>query len=176
MIRAYPASCPRVMKKTYVWVIVAIVVILVIVALSSGRSETPVQQSTSPTTTPLATESTSPSISVSRAPAAPTPKPAGTGSSKTYSQLVDEYAGRHIQFDMYCQAKPSNVTYKNGVSLLFDNRSGDPRTITIGGVQYSFPGYGYRIITLSRPASQLPATLSLACGASVNVGSVLLQK
>lgn len=102
-------------------------------------------------------------------------KPAtGTVSqSQTYTALVKEYEGRRIQFDINCQAIPSSVTYKNGTKVMFDNRSGDARIITVGGVQYNVAGYGYKILTLSSPT--LPKNLLLSCGAAVNVGQILLQ-
>lgn len=95
-------------------------------------------------------------------------------SSDTYTQLVKEYEGRRIQFDINCQAIPNNITYKNGTKVMFDNRSGDARVITIGGVQYNFSGYGYKTLTLSSPV--LPKTLLLSCGGAVNVGQILLQQ
>lgn len=91
-----------------------------------------------------------------------------------YTQLVKDYEGRRIQFDMTCQAIPPSTTYKNNTKIMFDNRSGDARIITIGGVKYNFPGYGYKILNIS--GSKLPAKVSFNCGAAVNVGSILIQK
>lgn len=95
-------------------------------------------------------------------------------STQTYTKLVKEYEGKRIQFDINCQAIPSNVTYKNGTKVMFDNRSGDARTITVGGTAYYFAGYGYKILTLS--SSILPKNLLLSCGSAVNVGQILLQQ
>lgn len=105
---------------------------------------------------------------------AATVKSGTANQAQTYTRLVTEYKDRRIQFDMRCQAVPSNITYKNGTQVMFDNRSGDARVITIGGVKYNFPGYGYKIITLS--SQTLPKNILLSCGAAVNVGQVLLQK
>ncbi len=103
------------------------------------------------------------------------PAKGGTANqTQTYTKLTAEYKDRRIQFDIRCQSIPSNVTYKNGTKVMFDNRSGDARIITIGGVQYNFPGYGYKILTLSSP--NLPKNLLLSCGAAVNVGQILLQR
>lgn len=90
-----------------------------------------------------------------------------------YTQLMKDYEGRRIQFDMTCQAIPPNTTYKNNTKIMFDNRSGDARVITIGGVQYNFPGYGYKILNIS--GAKLPARVSFNCGAAVNVGGILIQ-
>ncbi|MEK7604089.1 MAG: hypothetical protein AAB461_03180 [Patescibacteria group bacterium] len=91
-----------------------------------------------------------------------------------YTQLIKDYEGRRVQFDIRCQAIPPNTTYKNNTKVMFDNRSGDARVITIGGVKYNFPGYGYKILNIY--GSKLPASVSFDCGAAVNVGSILIQK
>ncbi len=99
-----------------------------------------------------------------------------SGSAKqttTYTQLVSDYADRRIQFDMRCQAIPASTTYKNNTKIMFDNRSGDARVITIGGVKYDFTGYGYKILNIS--GKSLPASISFDCGAAVNVGNILIQ-
>jgi hypothetical protein len=92
----------------------------------------------------------------------------------SYGDAVKQYADRRIQFDMYCQAKPVNGTYKNGSYLMLDNRSGDARIITVNGIQYKLAGYGWTIITLS--AKVLPATWAVDCGAARNVSKILIQK
>ena len=94
--------------------------------------------------------------------------------AEKYTQLVKDYADRRIQFDMACQAIPPNTTYKNNTKIMFDNRSGDARIITIGGVKYNFTGYGYKILNIS--GNKLPAKVSFDCGGAVNVGSILIQK
>lgn len=104
---------------------------------------------------------------------APT-KGATANQAQTYTKLTVEYKDRRIQFDMNCQAIPNNITYKNGTKVMFDNRSGDARIITVGGVKYNFAGYGYKILTLS--SNTLPKTLLISCGAAVNVGQILLQR
>lgn len=94
--------------------------------------------------------------------------------NKTYDQILKEYDGRQIQFDERCQAIPNNLTYKNGTQVMFDNRSGDARWISVGGAEYYLSGYGYKILTLS--SKTLPKTLYLNCGSAVNVGQILLQR
>lgn len=108
----------------------------------------------------------------------PAPKATGiSGSayqSQTYTKLVKEYAGRRIQLDTSCQASPNYTTYKNGTKIMIDSRSAEARTVTIGGVNYSFGPYAYRIITLG--TKNPPATVSINCGRAVNVGTILIQK
>lgn len=93
--------------------------------------------------------------------------------AKSYTELVKEYEGRRIQFDQYCQAVPKDITYKNGTSIMLDNRSGDARSIKVGNDTHSLAGYGYKIVNLSR--TSLPSEILLSCGSAVNVGKILLQ-
>lgn len=99
---------------------------------------------------------------------------AGSAALRTYTDLVAQYEGRRIQFDINCQAVPGQLTFKNGTKIMIDNRSGDPRSVKIGNQQYNLKGYGYQIITLS--SSSLPSTLMINCGAAVNSGQILLQR
>jgi hypothetical protein len=91
----------------------------------------------------------------------------------SYTTLVKQYEGKRIQFDTNCQAIPSYATYKNKVSIMFDNRSGQTRVIKIGTNSYTFQPFSYKILTLS--SSKLPTTLNINCGTSVNVARILLQ-
>lgn len=91
-----------------------------------------------------------------------------------YGAAVTQYEGRRIQFGQYCNAIPTSVTYKNGTSIMLDNRSGEARHVKVGPTAYNLAGYGWRVITLT--SKSLPSTLLLDCGASRNVGTILLQK
>ncbi len=99
---------------------------------------------------------------------ATTPTPSGN-----YTALVKEYEDRRIQFDERCQITPQSPTYKNGTSVMLDNRSASAKSVMVGGTKYDLVAYGYRIVTLS--SSSLPKSLAISCGSSGNVGSVLLQ-
>ena len=114
-----------------------------------------------------------PSATVVPAKKPTTTTAANPTSGKSYSDLVKEYSGRLIQFDQRCQSFPNNVTYKNGTSILLDNRSDLARDITIGGTKYSLAGYGYQVVTLS--SSSLPKEMGVSCGSQGNVGKILLQ-
>ncbi len=96
-----------------------------------------------------------------------------TASPKTYTDLIKTYANTRIQFDINCQAIPGNVTYKNGTTIMLDNRSGDARTITLAGTKIQLAGYGYAIATLR--STVLPKEMLLSCGSAINVGRILLQ-
>jgi hypothetical protein len=148
--------------------VIGVVVILLVVVVMLRGKDGALNPDASPTPT------ASPSVSVS--PTA-TPKPAATAKPAAiptnYGAAVVQYADRRIQFDMYCQANPVNNTYKNGTSIMLDNRSGDARTIVVNGVHYALAGYGWKIITLS--AKSIPATWAVDCGAARNVSKILLQ-
>ena len=137
---------------------------MAVVMLVNRRDQYAVQSSVSPTPTPIPSKAV-----VKKSPVSGTAE-----QTLAYSEVVKQYAGRQIQFDANCQAIPTQTTFKNGTSIMFDNRSGDARTIKIGDVSYVFPGYGYKLLTLS--SSTLPKTLNLNCGSAVNVGSILLQR
>ncbi len=145
-------------QKRRMYIILVVVVVIIAGLMAANRIPSPFAKST-PT------------------PKTAAKKPAGaTGSAyqtEVYSQLVNEYADRRIQFDDSCQAKPANTTFKVGIKIMFDNRSAQPRTIKIGNITYSFTPYGYRILTLS--SQNLPDALSINCDSSVNVGRILLQ-
>lgn len=126
------------------------------------------------TETPSASPSAAVSVSPSASPVVAKPVVKATPLPTNYGDAVVQFEGRRIQFDMYCQANPVNNTYKNGTSVMFDNRSGDARIITVGGVQHSLAGYGWKIITLS--SKTLPATLAVDCGAARNVSKILIQQ
>lgn len=74
----------------------------------------------------------------------------------------------------FCQVTPNNVMYKNGTSIMIDNRSSITRNIKIGNTSYSIPGYGFKIVKLS--SATLPITLLMDCGTQQNVAKILLQK
>ena len=75
--------------------------------------------------------------------------------------------------DTFCQVTPNNVMYKNGTSIMIDNRSAKTRTVKVGAT-YSIPGYGFKIVKLS--SGTLPATLFMDCDTQQNVAKVLLQR
>ena len=154
--------------KKIVWVVVLVAVALAVFIYVKK----PANQWSSPNEV-LASPTPIPSVKVYKK-AVPKTGGESVGQSMPYSQLVAKYAPRRIQFDERCQAIPGSPTYKNNISVMFDNRSGDARYIKIGDVIYLFGGYDYKILTLS--SSTLPKTLTMDCGSAVNVGTILLQK
>ncbi len=131
-----------------------------------------------PASPPAGSPSPSASASVTATPAkTATPSSTPTGAMpKSYGDAVAAYANARIQFDQYCQATPKSAVFKNGATIMLDNRSGDARTVKVNAVSYYLTGYGWRIITLALPQNKLPATLDIDCGSAQNVGTIILQK
>ena len=157
------------MKKLtgkYLWILVGLVVVAVVYFTGgkwSGQDVGVESVSSSPSPGPVKGLVTKP---VAKKSVTPT-------STKSYTEFVKEYEGRRIQFDERCQVTPQNPTYKNGTSILLDNRSASAKTVTVGGTKYDLIAYGYRVVTLS--SSSLPKELAVSCGSSGNVGKILLQ-
>lgn len=166
-------------KKSLIWLVIIFVLVLVgawMMWLRAGSEGLYGNASSTPSVSPSTQVETNGSIK--KQGVGPTNirirSDANAADVKQYTQLVTEYNGRRIQFDMLCQTVPSTVTYKTGTDVMFDNRSGDQRYISIDGKVYNFPGYGYKILNLK--SSTLPYSLYLNCGSAINVGQILLQK
>lgn len=117
--------------------LVVIVFLIVRGVLKSGTTEesiikTPIEEVVTPTTD---TKKSNPPTPVYQMP---------------YTEAVAKYKGSRIQFNQACQAIPSNQTFKVGTSIMLDNRSPKPATISIGSSTYLVESYGYQIVTLSK--------------------------
>lgn len=96
--------------------------------------------------------------------------------SLSYQKALELYTGNmriQLSGDSFCQANPNNGTYKNGTSIMIDNRSPLSRTIKLGST-YTIEGYGFKIVKLS--SSVLPTTFVMDCGSQQNVGKYSVQK
>lgn len=100
-------------------------------------------------------------------------KPKSVAVSASYTQALIDYKDARIQLDSECRAIPSNVTYKNGTSIMIDNRAPVARTVTAGST-FSIPAYGFKIVNLS--SATLPATWYVNCDQRVKVATILIQK
>lgn len=96
--------------------------------------------------------------------------------SMSYQNALELYKdNKRIQIsgsDTFCQASPNNVMYKNGTSIMIDNRSPQARTIKVGST-YTIPGYGFKVVKLS--SASLPVTFLMDCDKQQNVAKILLQ-
>lgn len=93
--------------------------------------------------------------------------------SLSYANALIQYKDRRIQLDLSCQASPNNVTYKDGTSIMLDNRSPSTRTVKLGST-YSIKPWGFKIVKLD--SATVPATWYMDCDGSQNVATVLIQK
>lgn len=149
----------------YLWIVVIVAVAAVVYFMGGDwASKYTGVETKSPSPSPVA------GGTVNKRVVKPSTAPVST---KSYTELVKEYEGRRIQFDERCQVIPQSPTYKNGTSVMLDNRSAGARSVMVGGTKYDLSAYGYRVITLS--SSSLPKELAVSCGSSGNVGKILLQ-
>ena len=162
-------------RKTILLLILIFFIIIFIIQLSlkdNGRYEILNEDGTiSQETGSGASVSSTPGSTL--APTRRTTPTSTTDPRRVYEEALVTYAGRIIQFDAGCQASPRSMTLNNGTSVMFDNRSGDARWISLDGTGYNIAGYGYKIIPVR--ASTTPYTVKINCGSAVNVGSILLQ-
>ena len=98
----------------------------------------------------------------------------GKSSSLSYTSAVGKYKDARIQFDIACQAVPTQATWKSGTEIMLDNRSPRDRVIKVGASIYNLKARGFKVIRLS--SSTLPATMLVDCDQSQNVATILVQK
>jgi hypothetical protein len=94
--------------------------------------------------------------------------------SLSYNQALVQYKDKRIQLDQTCIATPNNVTFKSGTNIMLDNRANVARTIVVGETSYSIKKYGFKIVKIS--SAIVPKTITLDCGTSKNVGTIIIQK
>jgi len=157
-------------NQKLIWIIVIIVLIIlgIVVATRDSADDSGLEEGLTPTLTDKQTQQPSSTTGPGTTRKTPAPKP-----SLSYEAALVQYKNLRIQFDANCQASPSSFTINNGTNVMFDNRSGDARWISVGGVGYEIAGYGFRIVYIK--ATTTPHTFPLGCGSAVNVGSILVQ-
>jgi hypothetical protein len=90
-----------------------------------------------------------------------------------YEQALLLFQERRIQLDENCQARPNNVTFKNGTLVMIDNRSDKLRTVRLGAV-FSIKPYSYQVVKMDNPKNG--STIYMGCDGSQNVATILIQK
>ena len=149
-------------KTKYIWVVLAVGIVASIIIFSPKDSVAPVDQMTT-------TDQTTTDTGVATA----TPVKTAPAHVLTYDQALATYKDNRIQFDTNCQATPSQVTYKNGTSVMLDNRAPVARVIKFGN-SVTIPAYGFKVVQAS--SATLPVTWLVDCGPSQNVATVVVQK
>lgn len=92
----------------------------------------------------------------------------------TYSEAVNLYVNKRLQFDANCAMTPNFVVFKKGAQIMLDNRFNQARPIYLDGVQYNIGAFGFKIVTLTT-ASPLPHTVGVDCGTGKNNGQIILE-
>jgi hypothetical protein len=158
-------------KKALAWIVVIIVLGWVWMSMinksNTTENGTPAEQ-TATSSNPVATTTVVNKKTSVALPNQPV--------SMSYQNALETYKeNKRIQLSgtNFCQANPNNVTYKNGTSIMIDNRSAQTHTIKIGSA-YTIEGYGFRIIKLS--SATLPVTFFMDCDVQQNIAKILLQK
>ncbi|KKW02275.1 MAG: hypothetical protein UY36_C0009G0010 [Parcubacteria group bacterium GW2011_GWA1_49_11] len=126
-----------------------------------------------PTSSNLTGASASPTVSANAVKASGTKKTSSPTPAMSYTQMVAQYGSNRIQFGEDCQTVPESAVFKNGTTIMLDNRSNQTRTIRLNSKSYTLSPYGYQIVTLTD--SSLPETIKVSCNTRVNAGTILLQ-
>lgn len=163
------------MKKEYYYVAGAIIVVAVLagVFMMKDSEDVVVDSENTTSTSQNSTSTSSEPASTATKVVHSKPVAADPRAGFTYTQAVQVFEGRRIQFDAACQAVPYNTTYTNGVTLMLDNRAAKSTTLAINGETHQIPGYDFKIITLRY--SDLPQKVLIDCGTSRNVATILIQ-
>jgi uncharacterized protein YxeA len=155
-------------KNTFI-IIIAIIVMAIIVMVLVKNNKKSVNLTETPNDNVQQTDQAINGVKTNK-----TAKNATTSvASISYEQALIKYKDYRIQLAQDCQATPVNVTYKNGTSIMIDNRSNVERVVRVGS-NYTIPAWGFKIINLT--SSTLPATWLVDCGAQQNVATILIQK
>ena len=91
----------------------------------------------------------------------------------TYRQALEKYKDSRIQLDKDCQARPNNVTYKDGSNIMIDNRSNIARTVKVG-TTFPLKAWGFKIVKIDSASGT--GTWHVDCDKSQNVATILIQK
>lgn len=96
----------------------------------------------------------------------------------TYTELINQYAGKLVQFDDLCHGTPGQLVVKKGTKIMLDNRSKNALIVMLDSQTVNLPAYHYQIvaITTSKP---LPYDLGIDCksptGSGTNSATVQIQ-
>ncbi|KKT82026.1 MAG: hypothetical protein A3B99_02220 [Candidatus Yanofskybacteria bacterium RIFCSPHIGHO2_02_FULL_44_12b] len=90
-----------------------------------------------------------------------------------WARLLDPESRYFVLFPGCEKIYPSNVTFKNDIVIMLDNRLSDqPQTLRIGDRSFDLEPRGWYLTTLH--SSKLPARLTMFCG-SIELGQIDLE-
>lgn len=95
--------------------------------------------------------------------------------SLSYSAAIKLYPNKRIQFAADCVINPSSIVFKEGTTIMLDNRASTTIKISLDGHAYWIGAYKFLIVTLTTPES-LPHTMTLNCSGGKNNASIYLEK
>ena len=150
----------------------AIIIVIIVALIARGASKKKSESMEQSTPQPVMQQPTTmtpptPKPVVVTKPPVVTP-PADT---RTYAELLAMYAQKTVQFGASCQVRPNNQSFKEGTSVLLDNRNNMPLSIKLGSTSYSLGAYGYKVITLSTVGKFM-----VSCNDTPNVATITVQK
>ena len=91
----------------------------------------------------------------------------------SYQEALTTYSDSRIQFSEACDAVPMQSIFKNGTTIMIDNR-GAAKTFSIGEKSFWVPAYDYALITLSYDV--LPQNTAIDCGGKENAAGLLIER
>ncbi|MEJ0021603.1 MAG: hypothetical protein WDN47_03390 [Candidatus Doudnabacteria bacterium] len=148
-------------KKT-LWVVLGIIVVVgiiwAVVSYNNSQNAALVGNTTT-TPTPAPT------------PVATTPSANG---NPAYDAALLKYGKNRIQFQENCQALPVAGVFKNGTTIMLDNRASVSHAIKFDSKTYTLGAYDFTTVTLS--SSVLPHKIAVDCDKSQNVTTITIEK
>jgi|GEM_PF-1490381 len=101
----------------------------------------------------------------------------GSAGTISYATALVTYKDRRIQlgFDQhnYCIVAPYAPIYRNGTTVMLDNRTNTSLKVSLDQQSYVISPYGFKIVTLT--VGKLPHTIMVSCGGGVNNGTITLE-
>lgn len=165
-------------KRVLLVVIVVAVIIALGVVFRKGFSNSSTQKSDSAASQPAG--------ETAKAPAPLVPAPAADRLAETkpseqkpapklsYAEALQKYADTRIQLTEACQAVPNQVVYKNGVSVMLDNRASSARKVLFNARAYTIPAYDFVVLPLV--SQSVPSVTYLDCAEKQNVATIRIEK
>lgn len=152
--------------KIFIWIIASIIVVITVILIFSFNNKQTTNQKVIvepiPASKPVSTKSvTKTNTKIETA-------------SIAYADALVKYANTRIQLDTACQAHPSNVTYKDNIGIMIDNRSPETRTVKVG-TTFTIKPWGFKIVVL--PDVYLTSkTILVNCDQRKNIATILIQE
>ncbi len=160
-------------NKVWAWILGIIVVIGIIILVVHAKKTAAPYADTSTNTSDTSALEASEDISTGSVHASATG--AAVASALSYEAALKLYASARIQFGEMCNGISSAQTWKNGMDVMLDNRSAQPRTIHLGILgNVSIKAWGFKIVKLYVPTP--PTVINVDCDGQQNTVQISLQK